>query len=114
MPVSQLLHAVDVPILVGIDANQSPGVPRHHPFGSRLHDELHLKLIFRTLEALRTATVIPTRQFNLLDKGMIMVGKRAELVLLSEDPTININNARAIERVWIGGIEILVKTKRDS
>ncbi|MGB1877133.1 MAG: amidohydrolase family protein [Rhodospirillaceae bacterium] len=38
--------------------------------------------------------------------GSIEVGKRADMVILSKDPSVNIRNSRTIERVFINGKEI--------
>lgn len=35
----------------------------------------------------------------------VKTGLRADLVLLERDPTVDITNVRAIEKVWVAGIE---------
>lgn len=100
------MHKAGVPLLAGTDAI---GVipPIDTPFGLTLHWELeHLVEIGMTpAEALRAATIVPALWHGLEDRGAILPGKRADLVLLNSNPLENITNTRDIAKVWIGGIE---------
>ena len=71
------LHAAHVPMLAGGRSAQE------------------LELLVRDvgltpIEALQSATSIPARVFGLVDRGVIAVGKRADLLLVTGDPTFSI------------------------
>jgi imidazolonepropionase-like amidohydrolase len=99
--VSQL-KAAHVPVLAGTDA-PNPGTSH----GVSIHRELEL-LVRSGLtpqEALASATSVPAQAFHLDDRGVIAVGKRADLVLVKGDPTHDILAARDIVAVWKLGTE---------
>jgi len=76
--------------------------------GEAIHRELEL-LVDAGLsneEALRAATSLGARWFRLEDRGVIAVGKRADLVLVGGNPMDNIAATRDVKRVWIAGEEI--------
>jgi imidazolonepropionase-like amidohydrolase len=93
--------------LAGTDANASPGVPVHPPFGRSLHDELELLVQagLPTGETLRAATVQTATAFGLRDCGVIQPGYRADLVLVDGDPIADIRATRNLQCIWLGGIE---------
>ncbi|GFG12712.1 adenine deaminase 2 [Aspergillus udagawae] len=101
------MHEASVPILAGSDANASPFVPANPPFGDSLHDELELLVAagLSPVEALRGATSTAASTFRLHDRGAIRTGLRADLVLLRADPTVDIRNTRAIDKVWVEGVQ---------
>jgi hypothetical protein len=87
-------------ILAGTDA-PGPGVAH----GASLHRELEL-LGFAGLapiEALRAATSAPAAVFGLTDRGRIVPGMRADVMLVEGNPTENILATRAMVRVYQGG-----------
>jgi hypothetical protein len=91
------LKAAHADILAGTDA-PNPGTM----FGASLHGELEL-LVAAGLtpeEALRAATSRPAACFSLPDRGLVAVGKRADLLLVTGDPTVNITDTRNIVAVW--------------
>jgi imidazolonepropionase-like amidohydrolase len=95
------LRAAKVPVLAGTDAG-NPGTAH----GSAIHRELEL-LVNAGLtpsEALAAATSVPAKAFRLDDRGRIAVGKRADLVLVSGDPTKDITATRDIAGIWKGGV----------
>lgn len=95
------LRAAKVPILAGTDAG-NPGTAH----GSALHRELEL-LVNAGLtpsEALAAGTSVPAKAFRLDDRGRIAVGKRADLVLVSGDPTKDITATRDVAAIWKGGV----------
>ncbi len=96
-----------VPMIAGSDANLSPYVPANPPFGLSMHEELELLVAagLTPTDAIVGATSRAASTFRLHDRGTIRTGFRADLVLLSADPTVDIRNSRSIERVWIKGIE---------
>ncbi|KAJ7499587.1 hypothetical protein FB451DRAFT_1429497 [Mycena latifolia] len=99
------LRDASVPILAGTDANTSPVFSL--PFGSSLHAELELLVQagLSPVEALRSATILAAHHNLLFDRGVVAPGMRADLLLISGDPTANISATRDIQRVWIAGIE---------
>ena len=74
--------------------------------GFCLHDELEwfTRAGFSPLEALQTATINPARFLGREDsQGTVEVGKRADLVLLDADPSIDIRNITRISAVILRG-----------
>jgi imidazolonepropionase-like amidohydrolase len=90
-----------VTILAGTDA-PNPGTV----FGASLHRELELlgRCGITPAQALNAATAAPARVFNLADRGHIVPGQRADLMLVSGDPLTDITATRAIERIWRAGV----------
>ncbi len=103
------LHRAGVPVVAGTDANSSPGVPASVPHGSSLHHELELLVAagLSPTEALQSATSVTARHFGLADRGLIEVGRRADLVLVDGDPTADITATSHLRGVWIDGEKIL-------
>ncbi|KAI0899025.1 hypothetical protein F4806DRAFT_493528 [Annulohypoxylon nitens] len=103
----KLLHAAGIPILAGTDSvgNTVPAI--YFPFGLSLHQEMANFVDFgmTPLEALRSATIVPATVHKLKDRGAILPGSRADLILLNSNPLENITNTRDIARVWVGGVE---------
>ncbi len=104
------LHAARMPILAGTDANATPAAPASPVFGESLHDELALLVDagLTPAQALDAATSVAAEHFGLLDRGRIAPGLRADLVLLADDPTVDIAATRSIRGVWIAGERITV------
>jgi imidazolonepropionase-like amidohydrolase len=95
------LKAVHVPLLAGTDA-PNPGTAH----GVSLQGELEL-LVHAGLtpaEALTAATSAPARAFRLNDRGEIVTGRRADLLLVRGDPTTDIRATRDIVGVWKQGV----------
>ncbi len=94
------LHEAGVTLLAGSDA-PNPGTTH----GASLHRELELLVEagLRPTEALAAATSAPAAAFGLEDRGRIVAGRRADLLLVRGDPTTNILATRAIAMVWKGG-----------
>ncbi len=87
------LHHAGVPILAGTDA-PAPGTAH----GLSLHRELELLVLsgLTLLEALASATSEPARAFGFYDRGRIAEGRRADLLLVNGDPSIDITATRDI------------------
>ena len=99
------LHDAGVTILAGTDANSDSTTPFPPPHGAAMHQELQLLVEagLSPVEALRAATVRPAEVFGFTDRGSITSGQRADLLLLSGDPTIDISATQNIVGVWIAG-----------
>ena len=92
-----------VPILAGTDA-PNPGTT----YGASLHSELELLVEagLSPLEALRAATSLPAKKFNLSDRGRVQPGLVADIVLVKGDPTKDIKATRNITAVWRNGVKV--------
>ncbi|KAF2001801.1 hydrolase [Amniculicola lignicola CBS 123094] len=99
------LHQAGVTILVGTDSNQSPIGPKH---GEAIYREMELleEAGMSPVEILRAATHLSAERFNMLDRGSIGLGKRADLVLVDGDPTRDMQLLRNIRKVWNAGKEV--------
>ena len=95
------LFDAGVPLMVGTDA---PDVGPMAGFG--IHDELQ-ELVNDGLtpyQVLQASTAIPARYFRKSTEfGTIEAGKRADLLLLEQNPLTNIANTRAISGVMTRG-----------
>lgn len=94
------LHAAGIPILAGSDA-PNPGTAH----GATLHQEIAL-LVDAGLsadEAIAAATKIPADIFGLEDRGSIKVGSRADLLLVEDDPRMNVLATRKIATLLRNG-----------
>jgi imidazolonepropionase-like amidohydrolase len=83
--------------------------------GFCLHDELEwlTKAGFTPLQSLQTATINPARSFGCESSdGPIDIGKRANVLLLEADPTLDIRNIDDIAAVIIRG-KLLTKPAID-
>ncbi|WP_438496621.1 amidohydrolase family protein [Paenibacillus sp. IHBB 3054] len=101
------LHHAGVDILVGTDVSvpvPSLGGLAH---GASVHHEMQLLVEagFTPVEALQSATSKTARRFGLNDRGRIIQGARADLVLVDGDPTTTISNTLSIRGIWLRGIQ---------
>jgi imidazolonepropionase-like amidohydrolase len=97
------LRAQNVRILAGTDGH-NPGTAH----GASLLDELRLLVSagLSPTDALRSATLVNARAFWLNDRGQIVPGKRADLLLVSGDPTTRIADIKNVVAVWKRGVEV--------
>ena len=97
------LARAGVPILTGTDA-PSPG----QTYGASVHGELELLVGagLTTMQALVAATSAGARAFRLSDRGRIVAGARADLVLVEGDPTQDVVATRRIVSVWKRGARV--------
>lgn len=101
------IYGGGVPIMTGTDSNNRPFVAVHPLFGESIHDEMELMVAagMSNIDVLNAATKNPARYFGLSDRGVIMEGLRADLVLISGNPLQDIRATRQILKVWCGGVE---------
>lgn len=94
------LQAAGVVLLAGTDA---PNPNTAH--GVSMFDELALLVEGGLVptDALAAATAKAADAFGLDDRGRIVPGKRADLVLVEGDPTTDITAVRAIATIWKNG-----------
>ncbi|KAB5533366.1 putative hydrolase, partial [Coniochaeta sp. 2T2.1] len=102
------IRQAGVTILAGTDANKHASGAGKVSYGDSMWEELRLlvEVGLSPLEALQSATSLPAHFFGLGDRGVIELGKRADLILLSKDPLQDIGNITSIQRVWCGGVEV--------
>lgn len=99
-----MAHQAGVPILASSDASFANPYLFH---GFSLLDELDIYVStgLTPQEALYTATVAPPRFLSLPDQdGTIAPGRRADLVLLDENPLDGLATLRAPRAVIVGGV----------
>lgn len=102
------LRAARVRVVAGTDA-PNPGTAH----GVALHLELaHIvNAGFTPIEALRSATSVPALIFGLTDRGRIVPGARADLLLVDGDPTTDIRATLRIAGIWKrGGAVVRVRS----
>ena len=101
LKIVKTLHAASVRVLAGTDAP----MPLVYP-GFALHKELEL-LVEAGLsppDALRAATIWPVEFLGVSESsGSIAVGKRADLVLVEQNPLRDISNTQRIRAVVLDG-----------
>lgn len=97
--------AAGVPVVAGTDANATPNSPSPVAHGEGLHQELELLVEagMTPAQAIDAATSVAAAAVGLDDRGVLTTGLRADFVLYSADPTLDVANSRAIQQVWIAG-----------
>jgi hypothetical protein len=97
------MYKAGVPILVGTDANTSPFLPANPPFGLSYHEELALLIAggLSPVDAIIGGTSLAASDYQLYDSDSIAVGMRADLVLLSADPTVDIRIRGRSRGFWL-------------
>lgn len=102
------LHNAGVDILVGTDVSVPIPTLGGLAHGASVHHELQLLVEagFTPIEALQAATSVPARRFSLTDRGRIVIGARADLLLVDGDPTTNISDTLSIKSVWSRGLRL--------
>jgi len=97
------LHVGGVVLLAGTDA-PAPGTAH----GVSMHQELALlvRAGLKPADALAAATASPATIFHLDDRGRILPGHRADLILVDGDPTKSISDTLRIERIWKNGYPV--------
>ncbi len=92
------LKAAGVEVALGTDMWAFPGA------GVHIELEDFVRAGWTPVEAIRAATLVSARSVGAdADRGTIENGKRADFVVLENDPVHDIRNTRSIERVFKGG-----------
>jgi hypothetical protein len=97
----QAFAAAGIPVLAGTDTPVPGLVP-----GFALHDELEVMARYglSNRQVLEGATRLPAEWLGVAsDRGVVSVGKRADLLLLDADPMVDVANTRKIDAVIAGG-----------
>ncbi|MEM7690070.1 MAG: amidohydrolase family protein [Pseudomonadota bacterium] len=96
-------------VTVSIGAHgQQPGIGAHWEIWSFARGG------FSAVEALKTATIYPAQSLGMeKDVGSLEVGKLADLLVLSADPTANVRDSDKIESVMLGGRMYDAKTMQE-
>lgn len=105
------LHDVGAKLLAGTDANNPYIVP-----GFSMHEELErlTKIGFSPYETLKMSTVDAAEFAGLSELiGTVEIDKNAELILLNQNPLLNISNTRLLEGVMKNG-EWINRTELDA
>ncbi len=94
-------HDAGVPILLGSDSPQifnTPGFSIHRELGAMVASGL------TPYEAIASGSTVPAEFFGESETwGGILPGREADLIVLRDDPLIDIDNARSIEAVMVRG-----------
>ena len=100
------LHAAGVAILAGTDSTEPRPEFGGTAHGASVHHELQLLVAagLTPVETLRAATSTPADRFGLADRGRIVAGARADLLLVDGDPTTTISDTLSIRAVWRRGV----------
>jgi imidazolonepropionase-like amidohydrolase len=100
------LHDAGVDVLAGTDVSEPIPILGGLAHGASLHLELQFLVAagFAPVQALRAATSVPARRFRLTDRGRIIPGARADLVLVDGDPTTTIADTLSTRAVWRRGV----------
>lgn len=99
------LHKAGIDILAGTDSSFPVPHLAGIAHGASLHYELQLLVQsgLTPVEALRAATSLPARWFDLHDRGRIKQGFQADLLLVQGDPADDIKSTLSIVNVWKRG-----------
>jgi imidazolonepropionase-like amidohydrolase len=105
--VRALLNA-GVDILAGSDVSEPIPILGGLAHGASLHHELQLLVAagMKPIEALRSTTSIPAKRFGLTDRGRIVSGARADLLLVDGDPITKISDTLSILDIWRCGAKL--------
>jgi imidazolonepropionase-like amidohydrolase len=89
------LHAAGVPVALGTDMWAFPGL------SVSIEMDLYVRAGLSPLEAIRAATQTAARSLGMeTDRGTVEPGKRADFLILSEDPLRDVKNVRGLQEVW--------------
>jgi imidazolonepropionase-like amidohydrolase len=96
----------DAGVLVAFGSDSGPPA-RFQGFFEHRELELMVEAGLTPTQALQAATKNAAEALRITqDFGMLVKGKRADMILLDADPLSDIRNTRKINKVWIGGREV--------
>jgi len=98
------LHEAGARLLIGTDSSRSN--PAVHGVSAHRELELLTQAGLTPLEILTAATANAAESFRLNDRGRILPGFRADMLLVRGDPTSDVLAIRDIARVWKAGVEV--------
>jgi imidazolonepropionase-like amidohydrolase len=105
------LHDAGVQIAFGTDSGANPeriaGWGEHHEL------ELMVGAGLSPMDAIVAATRTSAALLKATDRGTLEPGKRADLVVLAADPTVDIRNTRQLVTIWHNGKEIEPRVPAD-
>ena len=106
------LSAAGIPIAMGTDSGGGPG--RFQGYFEHLELEYETKAGLTPMQAIMSATSGAAQAVNISKQaGTLEKGKWADFVVLSANPLDDIRNTRSIESVWIGGVRVPAKEKKE-
>ena len=108
------LRDAGVDILAGSDVSEPIPILGGLAHGASLHHELQLLVAagLQPEDALRAATATAARRFGLTDRGRIVPGALADLLLVDGDPLTSPADTLSIRSVWHRGAEFASPTAR--
>jgi len=98
------LHEAGARLLIGTDASRNN--PAAHGISVHREMELFSNAGLSPAEILTAATASSAEAFRLADRGRILPGRRADLLLVRGDPTSDLLSIRDIVRIWKSGVEV--------
>jgi imidazolonepropionase-like amidohydrolase len=94
----RVLQARNVPIALGTDMWAFPGL------GVSIEMDFYVRSGIGPLDAIRSATQTAARSLGIeSDRGTLEPGKRADFLLLIQDPLVDIKNVRSIDGIYKAG-----------
>jgi imidazolonepropionase-like amidohydrolase len=95
------LHAAGVPVALGTDMWAFPGL------GVSIEMDLYVEAGLSPLEALWSATFSSAQSLGIeRDRGTLVAGKRADFLVLAEDPLRDARNVRKISEIYKQGAKV--------
>ncbi|MGI9627087.1 MAG: amidohydrolase family protein, partial [Longimicrobiales bacterium] len=92
-------------VSIGFGTDSGP-LGRFQGYFEHMEMELMAEAGLSTEEILRSATGVAASCIGRDDIGTLEAGRRADFVVLTEDPLSGVDNLRSIESVWVGGLRI--------
>ncbi len=110
------LRDAGVDVLAGSDVSEPIPILGGLAHGASLHHELQLLVAagLRPEDALRAATSAPARRFGLTDRGRIVPGALADLLLVDGDAAAAISSTLSTRAVWRRGVRQAAALRPDT
>jgi imidazolonepropionase-like amidohydrolase len=103
MNLRNLKAVFDAGVAVGFGTDSGATPVRIPGFAEHRELSLMVQAGLTPMEALTIATHHAAAVLALSDRGVLLPGKRADLLVLDRDPTEDIDNTRSIRAVWHRG-----------